>query len=280
MSSKTDLLAQHIRCAALVTLVIISVFATAASRSAALGLAPGHQDAQATTSVAKVHIDLGQLPSGWTKSEHVMDPIWQPLNLTGMNYFAFGAPVPPNQFAARSDPSSPLYQAWFGVYVINGGRQIFVSADPAKEYEWLVKFAELDQSAWLAAMGDSNPQAKGVQHSGPRTVIIDGSPRTIYDNTITSHSDLGVPGPTSTPLSRMLGMPSPSELKVPVKPFHPLTLRGSYAFWYDSYRAVTFVVYMCASSFRADDGTLHDNGPALAPIFQKMIERLTITTVP
>jgi hypothetical protein len=278
MSSKTDLLAQQIRCAASVTLVIISVFA--AVSSVALAPAPGRQDAQASTSVAKVHIDLGQLPSGWAKSEHVMDPIWQPLNLTGMNYFAFGAPVPPNHFAARSDPSSPLYQAWFGVYVINGGRQIFESADPAKEYEWLVKFAELDQSAWLAAMGDSKPQAKGVQHSGPHTVTIDGRPRTVYDNTITSHSDLGVPGPTSTPLSRMLGMPNPGELKIPVKPFHPLTLQGSYAFWYDSSRDVTFVVYMCASSFRADDGTLHDNGPALAPIFQKMIEGITIATVP
>jgi hypothetical protein len=48
-----------------------------------------------------------------------MTPHWEPLHATGTNYYAFGAPKPGNRYAERSDPASPLYQAWIGVYAID-----------------------------------------------------------------------------------------------------------------------------------------------------------------
>ena len=59
---------------------------------------------------AAARIDLGDLGPDWMVQTNVMDAIWAPLKLTGVNYFAYGAPAKPSAFAARSDASSPLYQ--------------------------------------------------------------------------------------------------------------------------------------------------------------------------
>jgi len=59
--------------------------------------------AQAPT---RVTVTFGELPAEWTVQQNPMDAIWQPLGLRGVNYYAFGGRVPPNAFAARSDPGS------------------------------------------------------------------------------------------------------------------------------------------------------------------------------
>jgi hypothetical protein len=109
---------------------------------------------------AAARIDLGDLGPYWIVQSNVMDEIWVPLKLTGVNYFAYGAPVKPNAFAARTDASSPLYQAWFGGYAINGGKEVFATRIKENEFDWFSKFAELDQISWLAAMGDPHPKGQ------------------------------------------------------------------------------------------------------------------------
>lgn len=221
-------------------------------------------------------IDLGTLPPEWSLDTNVMDPIWEPLNLKGVNYYAFGGAQAPNQFAARSDPGSPLYQAWFGAYAIQGGREMFSSHNRSKQFAWLARLAEFDQKSWLGAMGDPRPEAKWTGHSAPQFATIDGSARILYHATMKSHSDISAPGPDSTPLAKMLGMPGTNSLAVAVKPFHPVTLKGLYSFWYDAGRDMTFVVYAVSSSFKGPDGATHDNGPVLQPQFYRMIREVRV----
>jgi hypothetical protein len=206
-----------------------------------------------------------------------MDEIWVPLKLTGVNYFAYGAPVKPNAFAARSDASSQLYQAWFGGYAINGGRDVFASGVSAKEFAWFAKFAELDQASWLAAMGDPHPNAKWIRHSKPQSIRIAGGARRLYIATMVSDSDVSEPSDHMTALAKAIGMPRElTSGPVPVKPFHPLTIEGLYAFWYDSKRDMVFVVYAAAGAFRDSVGQSHDNYPLLAKRFREMMREVKV----
>jgi hypothetical protein len=225
---------------------------------------------------AAATVDLGTLPAGWAKQRQVMDEMWQSLKLKGVNYYAFGAAQPPHPFAARSDPASPLYQAWFGAYAVQGGRNFVSNSD--KDFDWVAKLAEFDQVSWLAAMGDPRPEAKWIKHSAPEQESIDGAQRVLYRATMISHSDLSSPGPNSTALSQKLGMPEAHALRIDVKPFHPITLTGYYAFWYDDKRDMTFVVYGVWSSFKSMDGSTHDNGMALQHELRRMIRGVRIVS--
>ena len=226
---------------------------------------------------AAARIDLGNLGPDWIVQTNVMDEIWVPLKLTGVNYFAYGAPVIPNAFAARSDASSPLYQAWFGGYAINGGKEVFAGGVKAKEFDWFSKFAELDQASWLGAMGDPRPNARWVQHSNPQTIHIDAEARTLYIATMVSDSDVSELSDRMTGLAKSIGMPQKlASGSVPVKPFHPLTVKGLYAFWYDSKRDMVFVVYAVASSFKDSAGQWHDNYPLLSKEFREMMRKVKV----
>jgi hypothetical protein len=226
---------------------------------------------------AAARIDLGDLGPAWIVQTNVMDEIWVPLKLTGINYFAFGAPVKPNIFAARSDASSPVYQAWFGGYAINGGKEVFASGVKAKEFDWFSKFAELDQASWLAAMGDPHPNARWVQHSKPQTIQIGGDDRTLYVATMMSDSDVSDSSDHMTGLAKSIGMPPElASGPVPVNPFHSLTIKGLYAFWYDSKRDMVFVVYAVAGAFKDSAGQWHDNYPLLSKKFREMMHRVKV----
>jgi hypothetical protein len=257
-------------------LEIVALFVTSLAALSSRALSTDPLPATHVSNAVPAKIDLGSLPPEWSRDTNVMDLIWQPLHLKGVNYYAFGGAQAPNQFAARSDPASPLYQAWFGAYAIQGGREIFSSNDQSKQFAWLAQLAEFDQKSWLAAMGDPQPEAKWTWHSAPKFETVDGAPRIMYHATMKSHSDISVPSPGSTPLAKMLGMPGAKSLVVAVKPFHPITLKGLYSFWYDAARDMTFIVYAVSSSFKGPNGELHDNGPVLQPQFRSMIKQVRI----
>jgi hypothetical protein len=236
----------------------------------------GSAFAQSSLQKAPALVDLGPLPPGWISNQEVMDEHWRPLMLKGVNYFAFGGPAPPNHFAARSDPRSNLYQAWFGCYAVQGGRELFAHADRAAQFQWLSKLAEYDQVAWLVAMGDPKPDAKWIEHSKPMSISIDGKPRILYEATMVSHSDLSRIGPDSTPLAKSIGMPEVMTPPDAVQPFHPITLRGLYSFWYDPVSDRTFVAYGVSSSFTDANGSTHDNSQSLASTLRKLLEGIKI----
>ncbi|HEV2399599.1 MAG TPA: hypothetical protein VGS27_21825 [Candidatus Sulfotelmatobacter sp.] len=210
------------------------------------------------------------LPSEWVTEQNVMDPIWEPLGYKGVNYYAYGRSQSGKSFAARSDPSSSLYQAWLGAYVIVGGKSVFGSGEKDAQCAAFVKLAEYDQQSWLAAMGDPHPFA---DFSGKRhflTVPIDGSERTGCSLDGATHSDLSS---ADTPLVKHMGMPAEAEWKHRVSAFHNLDLRIVGAWWYDPRRDISVIVYTASSRFKNRAGLVTDNDAAIAKSLRQPMQQ-------
>ena len=216
----------------------------------------------------RVAVTFGRLPAAWTAQQNRMDEIWRPLGVRGVNYYAFGGPVPPNGFAARSDPSSPLYQAWLGAYVVVGGLDSASAGDTTREAELFAHLAEYDQRSWLAAMGDPAPVADLVGHLRRSQVVIDGGIRSLFVGDMRSHSDLCVP---ATPLAKGLGMPPAMSWQGRLTPYHDVVLHVQGAVWYDAARRVTIVVYGASAAFTTNAHRMHDNGPALDGLLRHLM---------
>ncbi|HEX3678697.1 MAG TPA: hypothetical protein VHU90_03155 [Galbitalea sp.] len=213
--------------------------------------------AQAPTPPA---VTFGQLPAEWAVQQNVMDPIWKSLGMQGVNYYAFGAPVAPNDFSARSDPTSHLYQAWLGAYVVVGALDSVSANDEARQREMITHLTENDQRAWLSAMGDPAPLAEVIGQLRRSQITIDGSVRPLYVGEMRSHSDLSA---GSTPLAHSLGMPPTTAWQTDLVPYHDVLLHVQAAVWYDTARHVTVVVYSASSAFDTKAHVTHDNGPVL-----------------
>lgn len=237
---------------------------------------PAQVPSTAAAPARHFHVEFGPLPEGWTQNREVMDPHWVALRATGTNYYALGAARPGRKYVERSDPGSRFYQAWFGVYAVDGHGDLFRGHDRNGQFAWLARLAEFDQSSWLEAMGDPHPLARWTSRGTPHEQVIAGAARTSFTATMKSHSDVSVLGPQSTPLARALGMPNLNVGRVRVGSFHPLTLRGFYAFWYDAKRKTTFVVYGVSSAFTDKNGRAHDNAIALRADFKRLLANVRI----
>lgn len=227
----------------------------------------------------RMHVQFGVMPAEWTTALQIMDTIWQPLGLRGVNHYAFGKAVPPHKYAARSDPNSPLYQAWFGVYTVVGDSAFRLASGRGHAIRSVMKLAEYDQRSWLMAMGDSDPQAKADTIVDTQMIMIDGVERTMCLFHMWTHSDLndGV-----TPLTQYIGMPG-SRARMGLRSYHKVSLHGYYTFWFDRKRNATVVVYAVSSAFVPASITVgrghqleNDNGLALDKEFHEMIRGVHI----
>jgi predicted amidohydrolase YtcJ len=218
---------------------------------------PGSGDALAE----HFRVSFDPLPPAWVAEQNVMDPIWEPLGYKGVNYYAYGAPEGSKGFAARSDPDSPLYQAWLGAYVVVGGKTAFGSGDKEAQCAAFAKLAEYDQKSWLEAMGDPNPVAVASLDRKYFTIPIDNSERTACSFEGASHSDLSS---ADTPLAKHLGMPPEVQWKDQLPAFHDIGLHIVGAWWYDSQRDLTVIVYTASSNYKNQTGMAKDNGSVLA----------------
>jgi hypothetical protein len=160
---------------------------------------------------------------GWTGILRTdMDDAWKGLHRRGFNAFVFGAPAHPLAGGAtREDPSSPRYQAWFGVYSV----VLENDSDLALEERELVAFADSllqdDQLRWLATMGDAAPLARVSRREASGTVKFLGRDVTLFEGEVETHSDLGAP---ITRAGRFLGRASDWDEKV--SSHHPMALEG------------------------------------------------------
>ena len=226
---------------------------------------------------ARVAVTFGQLPAEWIVQQNPMDEIWKPLGMRGVNYFAFGGPVPPNKFSARSDPASPLYQAWLGAYVVIGGLDSASATDQARQRELIVHLTQYDQRAWLAAMGDPAPVADVVGQLRLSQVVIDGGARSCLVGEMRRHNQLSH---GTTPLAQSFGMPPATSWQAQLAPFHDVTLHVQGAVWYDAARHVSIVVYGVSSAFGNKARQMHDNGPALDKSLRTLMRQAHVVDQP
>ena len=223
-----------------------------------------------------VRVSFNPLPAEWVTEQNVMDPIWEPLGYKGVNYYAYGGPLSGRSFAARSDPSSSLYQAWLGAYVIVGAKSVFGLGEKEAQCAAFVKLAEFDQESWLAAMGDPHPVMKWSGSKNILTIPIDGSERTGCSLEAATHSDLSS---AETPLTKHMGTPPETAWKDRVSAFHELDLHVLGAWWYDRQHDLTVIVYSASSAFRNNSGRIRDNGPALDHELREMMGRVRLVDV-
>jgi hypothetical protein len=225
----------------------------------------------------RIRVVFDSVPKPWVAEENVMDPIWAPLGLHGVNYYLYGGPTAAHAYAARSDPESPLYQAWVGAYVVRGGRAQFASGNEHQSVESARRLAELDQRSWLGATGDPSPLATSHQAFTRDTITIGGVRRTLYRFDMDSHSDLSA---GQTPLAHHLGMPPVSSWGNALDPFHPLILHVYCALWRDESRNATIIVYAASSAFTPKSGAARDNGSALDPELRRMMRSARLLPIP
>lgn len=200
-------------------------------------------------------IAFGRVPSGWiTPMKNLMNPIWQPIHAQGVNYFTFGAPANVfRTFSERSNPRSPLYQAWVGAYITRRVDGVL----PENLLAWASEVTTLDQRSWLSAMGDPAPLADFGAATPAGKISIDGRTIQLWHAAMHSHSDLSEhPGGV---LALLLGMPSRSAWPAGVNAFHDVTLDGYFAAWSDPEKKLSVVVYAVASEFAATGGARVDN---------------------
>jgi hypothetical protein len=230
----------------------------------------------------RLHVQLTVLPSTWKLETQVMDTIWRTLGLHGVNYYAYGAAEARRPYAARSDPSSQLYQASFGVYTVAGDSAFRLATGRNYAIESMRKLADYDQRAWLWAMGDPHPFARSDTIVDMQKITIDGVERTLCLFHMQTHSDLNS---GATPLAAHMGMPS-KAMRQMLPPYHPLSLHEYYAFWYDAQRRATIIVYASSSSYIPVQGwgrrspMYTDNGVGLDKQLHDMIRGVRIVDAP
>ena len=247
--------------------------------SAAIPLAASAQAADDGAALERrLGVQFTVFPSPWKRATQVMDTIWQPLGLRGVNHYAYAGPVPPHAFAARSDPASQYYQAWFGVYIVAGDSALHLARGSNEPIASVRKLAEYDQRSWLEAMGDPHPIARSDTTVQTQSINIDGVQRTLYLFHMQTHSDLN---DGSTPLGQFIGMPRKmSRQQLPS--FHDVSLHVYYAFWYDTLRKATVIVYASSSAYvpmrgsGRHDQNYEDNGVWLDKMFHSMISGVHI----
>ncbi len=220
------------------------------------------------------------LPHAWISPmmKQEMNQIWEPLNLKGMNYFTLGGPK--NIFAKyveRSNPCSPYYQAWFGVYIIKAPKERFGFDREEMDVNELGKLAVYDQNAWLKAMGDPNPLAHGEHYEKTGTINSGGIERTLYEGTMASHADLSQKARSL--LVRFLGVPSKSLWEHELAPYHTVTLKGIYGGWYSPEYDVTIVFYGCGSLFQTSSGKTYNHFETIKDELLRMAEGIEFIPV-
>ncbi len=186
---------------------------------------------------------FGARPSAWiTPMKNLMNPIWQPIGATGVNYYTFAGPARVlRSYSERSNPTSPYYQAWVGGYVTKRQDGTLPADLPA----WAKQVTELDQRSWLAAMGDRHPLADFSVPTVVQNVVIDGHALQLWHGTMRSHSDLS--DHPEGALATLVGMPPKASWPAGTRSFHDLTLDGYFVCWSDSTHNVSVVIYAVAA---------------------------------
>jgi hypothetical protein len=214
------------------------------------------------------------LPPGWVAQRcQPMDRIWAPLGVKGTNYYSFGGPAKASDtYSARSDPSSWLYQAWFGVYII-AGRASWFAADGTVSFSDLSRLVQRDQNAWLSAMGDAHPETSCAATEKLEPLEIAGKTRPLIKATLRSHSDLNS---GKTGLAEALGMPKPEQWNRDLDPYHDILLTGLLSTWYEPAENATIVVYASAAGYRTKHGRTVDYFPSLQKDLLSMMRRVEL----
>jgi hypothetical protein len=209
---------------------------------------------------------FGFIAPGWLQPLNIsMTPFWSAAGLpeTGTNYYSAGAPASPSTpFWERFDPSSRLYQAWFGTYVVDNfqfasewNHPIVSVEDIPNSVQRVFALATIDQVAWLTGFQDPHPSAALVSSSVVVVPMANGY--FLAYGQIQSHSDVGgtIPSfPFYPPYATRSSM---------VSTYANVTLNATLLFKCISSTSELVIIYSSATQWTTLDGVSHSTPPSV-----------------
>jgi hypothetical protein len=209
---------------------------------------------------------FGFIAPGWVQPLNIsMTPFWSAAGLqeTGTNYYSSGAPASPSTpFWERFDPSSSLYQAWFGTYVVDNfqfanewNHAIVTVGDIPNSVQRVFALATIDQVAWLTGFQDPNPSAALVSSSVVVVPMANGY--FLANGQIQSHSDVGgtIPSiPFYPPYATHSSM---------VAAYANVTLNAMLLFKYISSKNELVIIYASGTQWTTLNGVSHSTPPSV-----------------
>ena len=208
--------------------------------------------------------DFNYVAPGWLQPLNIsMTPFWSAAGLpeTGTNYYSAGAPASPSSPGwERFNPSSPLYQAWFGAYVVDDfqfasewNRPVVRVQDIPNSIQRVLALATVDQLAWLTGYQDPNPTASVVPSS---VVVLPAADGYFFVSTqMQTHSDVGGTIP------QFPWYPAYSTYSSSVAPYANVTLNTACLFKYIPSSGELVVIYSSGTQWTMLDGAKHSTPP-------------------
>jgi hypothetical protein len=197
---------------------------------------------------------------GWISPPLVQDmtPFWHVdfgQQETGTNYYSTGAPKDGSTTWERFDPNSPMYEAWFGAYVVNNFEYASEWATPPTSPNQvqgtvakILTLGTIDQFVWLYAYGDPAPVAT---LDTPSTTYL-GNGQFLLRVNMQTHSDFGASSPPFP------WVPDFAPYASQVAPFAPVTLPITFVFTYDTTAQELYVRYASGTEWTTLDGCHHE----------------------
>jgi hypothetical protein len=208
------------------------------------------------------HFDF--LAPGWLAPQTIdMTPFWSAAGLpeTGTNHYSLGAPASSSSpFWERFDPESPLYDAWFGTYVVDDfqfasewDRPVVRVDDIPNSIQRVIALATVDQIAWLTGFGDPHPEAA----MDPSSVVVLPAANGYFLvlGRMASDSDVG------GTLPDLPFYPPYSTVAAEVGPYAKVTLTTAALFKYLPSRGELVIVYSSGTEWTTLDGRPHATPP-------------------
>jgi len=124
---------------------------------------------------------LPQKTDPWELTIVKMDYVWLPIGAHGTNYYYL---VP----RERGNADSKYYQAWFGIYWVNG--KWYSDNDISLVKDYIYKFAIIDQNFWLSQHGDKNPFTAVKEEESFERYSVDGVRGWLMIGSMFTHSDV------------------------------------------------------------------------------------------
>lgn len=222
----------------------------------------------------------------------ILSDKWQKsgVPIIGNNYWTFGPPTYIGN-SSRFDPTSDLYQAWFGIYThVGTNGKIFGMTKNEPDIGILKRLAEVDQEFWLKAYGDQNPFARLTKFEPRGKIKVDGHEAWLYYGEIDSHSDVGGSGKgyegvygivrsnrfTSTEKTdARLFIPSPLLWEPHVTEHHRINLKGF--FTVVPVDNATACIYLNGAEYMDNGRKHHDTWRELGRDALEMIQAVKLT---
>jgi hypothetical protein len=220
--------------------------------------------------------EYGSFLKGYVSTN--MSDKWQgkDIPIKGNNYWTIGPPTQTGN-SSRFDPTSNLYQAWFGIYTHVGvdGKQ-FGLKDNEPDIELLKRLAEVDQDFWLKAYGDPNPFSRLTKFESRGHLLVDGNKAWLYYGEMHSHSDVGFKGrgyekaygrvraekfDLDTASKASLFIPNPQLWSNYVNSYHPINLKGF--FTVIPFERSTVCIYLNGAEYQDNNKKHYDTWPLL-----------------